>query len=235
MAQETRCLLLGRLRAQLLELLGGDGHGAELLALALAGLLGELEERLAEGGVAVIPASRLPQGLAALAEGGLGEELDVRADEELVLLIVVRALVGRATEGLVEGGDNGVAGGVHELGVEVRAGLPGDEDGGLPREGEHVLETLTEVGAVVIRGRAGDQPETGGILGNVGDAEPLRVLAASLLVGASPDREGEENPEADDRAEVVDRRGEAHGIASDLVDEGDGLHGGKVLDRVRDH
>lgn len=45
-----------------------------------------------------------------------------------------------------------------------RAGLPGDEDGGLPREGEHVLETLTEVGAVVIRGRAGDQPETGGIL-----------------------------------------------------------------------
>ena len=37
------------------------------------------------------------------------------------------------------------------------------------------------------------------------------------------------------RSEVVDRRGEALGIASDLVDERNGLHGGKVLDRVRDH
>jgi hypothetical protein len=37
-------LLLGGLGTELLELLGRDGHGAELLARALAGLLGELEE-----------------------------------------------------------------------------------------------------------------------------------------------------------------------------------------------
>ena len=43
---------------------------------------------------------------------------------------------------LVQGGDNGVAGGVHGLTVEVGTGLPGDEDGGLPHEGEDVLETL---------------------------------------------------------------------------------------------
>lgn len=51
----------------------------------------------------------------------------------------------------------------------------------------------------------------GGNLGNVGDAEPLRVLAASLLVGASPDREGEENPEADD---LHGRRGSGEGGAA---------------------
>ena len=43
---------------------------------------------------------------------------------------------------LVEGGHDGVAGGVHSLTVEVSAGLPGDEDGGLPDEGENILEAL---------------------------------------------------------------------------------------------
>ena len=47
----------------------------ELLVLALARLLGVLEERLAEGGVAVKPPSRLPERLAALAQRRLGEKL----------------------------------------------------------------------------------------------------------------------------------------------------------------
>ena len=43
---------------------------------------------------------------------------------------------------LVEGRDDGVAGGVHGIAVKVSTGLPGDEDGGLPHEGEHILDTL---------------------------------------------------------------------------------------------
>ena len=47
---------------------------------------------------------------------------------------------------LVEGGDDGVAGGVHCVTVKVSAGLPRDEDGGLPEEGERVLQTLRPAG-----------------------------------------------------------------------------------------
>jgi hypothetical protein len=43
---------------------------------------------------------------------------------------------------LVEGGHDGVTGGVHGLTVKVSAGLPGDQDGGLPHEGENILEAL---------------------------------------------------------------------------------------------
>jgi len=81
-------LLLGGLGTELLELLGRDGHGAELLARALAGLLGVLEERLAKRRVAVVPAGGSSDRLAALAERRLREDLDVRADQELVLLVV---------------------------------------------------------------------------------------------------------------------------------------------------
>jgi hypothetical protein len=70
----ARRLLASSLGAELLELLDGDGNGARI-PLALAGLLGVLEEGLAEGGVAREPAVGLSNGVTALAEGGLGELL----------------------------------------------------------------------------------------------------------------------------------------------------------------
>jgi len=45
-----------------------------------------------------------------------------------------------------------------------RAGLPRDEDGRLPEEGEHVLEALAEGRAVVVGSRARDEAETRGVL-----------------------------------------------------------------------
>jgi hypothetical protein len=43
---------------------------------------------------------------------------------------------------LVDGGDDGLAGGVHGGAVKVGAGLPGDEDWGLPEERENIGEAL---------------------------------------------------------------------------------------------
>ena len=70
----ARLLALGGLSAQLLELGDGDGDGASV-PLALASLLRELEERLAEGRVAAVPAGGLGDLLTAQAEGGGGELL----------------------------------------------------------------------------------------------------------------------------------------------------------------
>jgi hypothetical protein len=57
---------------------------------------------------------------------------------------------------------------------------------------------LTEGGTIVDGGRLGDETDAGGILGNLGDTEPLRGVAAGLLVGSRPHGEGEEHPEPDD-------------------------------------
>ena len=57
---------------------------------------------------------------------------------------------------------------------------------------------LTEGGTIVDGGRLGDEADAGGILGNLGDAEPLRGVAAGLLVGSRPHGEGEQHPEPDD-------------------------------------
>ena len=70
------------------------------------------------------------------------QSLHVGEDEELILLVVDGRLVEGATERLIQGRDNGVTGRVHGVTVKVSAGLPCDKDGGLPDEGEHVLETL---------------------------------------------------------------------------------------------
>lgn len=163
----VRLAAAGGLGAELLELLDGDGNGAGV-PLALAGLLGVLEEGLAEGGVARVPAGGLSDGLTTQAEGGGGELLDLGDDKELILLVVDGGLVKGTTEGLVEGGHDGVTGGVHGLTVKVSAGLPGDQDGGLPHEGENILEALTEGGTVVDGGGLGDEADAGGILGDLG-------------------------------------------------------------------
>ena len=75
----VRLAAAGGLGAELLELLDGDGNGAGV-PLALAGLLGVLEEGLAEGGVARVPAGGLSDGLTTQAEGGGGELLAVAVD-----------------------------------------------------------------------------------------------------------------------------------------------------------
>merc|ERR1719163_1592494 len=168
-----------------------------------------------------------------------GKHLDFGEDKELVLLVVDCALVAGTTEGLVEGGDDGVAGGVHCVAVKVSAGLPRDEDGGLPEEGERVLQTLAEGRAVVDGGGLGHQTDARGILGNLRDAEPRGGVAAGLLVGRRPHREGEQNPEAEHRGEVVERCGEALRLAGDLVHERNVLRDSQellgALDGVKRH
>lgn len=57
---------------------------------------------------------------------------------------------------------------------------------------------LTEGGTVVDGGGLGDQADAGGILGDLGDTEPVGGVATGLLVGSGPHGEGEGNPEADD-------------------------------------
>ena len=81
----VRLAAAGGLGAELLELLDGDGNGAGV-PLALAGLLGVLEEGLAEGGVARVPAGGLSDGLTTQAEGGGGELLAVAVDAWSVIV-----------------------------------------------------------------------------------------------------------------------------------------------------
>eukprot|EP00960_Hanusia_phi_P067069 766543-Hanusia_phi.AAC.2 len=125
---------------------------------------------LAEGGVASHPAVGLSNGKAAVTEGSRGEllaapnqfdeqnqrehrveskkeerGLHVGKNKELILLIVDSGLVEGTSEGLVDGGNNGVTSRVHVGTVEVSTGSPGDEDRGLPQEGEDILETLRKM------------------------------------------------------------------------------------------
>ena len=79
----ARLLALGGLSAQLLELGDGDGDGASV-PLALASLLRELEERLAEGRVAAVPAGGLGDLLTAQAKGGGGELLTAATSHSVV-------------------------------------------------------------------------------------------------------------------------------------------------------
>jgi hypothetical protein len=93
----ARLLALSGLSAQLLELGDGDGDGASV-PLALASLLRELEERLAEGRVAAVPAGGLGDLLTAQAEGGGGELLTaashsvVSARGKTAVLVTVNGL-----------------------------------------------------------------------------------------------------------------------------------------------
>lgn len=57
---------------------------------------------------------------------------------------------------------------------------------------------LTEGGTVVDGGGLGDEADAGGILGDLGDTEPVGGVATGLLVGSGPHGEREGNPEADD-------------------------------------
>ena len=63
--------------------------------------------------------------------------------------------------------------------------------------GQQVRGHLAEGRAVVDGGGLGHQTDAGGILGNLRDTEPRGGVAAGLLVGRRPHREGEKNPEAD--------------------------------------
>ena len=56
---------------------------------------------------------------------------------------------------------------------------------------------LAEGGTIVIGGSLGNEANAGGILGNLGNTEPRRGVATSLLVGSGPHGERKENPEAD--------------------------------------
>lgn len=77
----ARLLLAGGLGAELLELLNRDSYSASV-PLALARLLGVLEERLAERGVAREPAGSLRDLLAAEAEGSSGQLLAVYQSQQ---------------------------------------------------------------------------------------------------------------------------------------------------------
>eukprot|EP00960_Hanusia_phi_P040691 754593-Hanusia_phi.AAC.3 len=77
-----------------------------------------------------------------------------------------------------------------ERAVSHASWAPCDKDRGLPEEGQDILEAL----ACSSRGGSlGHGSDTGGILAHLGDTEPGGGVAARLLVGSRPDREGEEN------------------------------------------
>lgn len=81
-------------------------------------------------------------GIRARKNGWMNGLIHVREDKKLILLVVDCSLVQGTAKALVERRHDCLTRRVHRGAIEVGAGLPGDEDGGFPQEGEDIAETL---------------------------------------------------------------------------------------------